>query len=110
MTQPARNAQSNDLLAANEDGSVVHTVKSRALSRRSDVPLGPALDNLRSAWWIVTMYPTSDQPVCYVLTLEEVKQYAHEDTKNGKSSFWLPFKEFTQPEFENAWHRLEAPA
>ena len=105
----ARNMRGADLFAANEDETVVHPIQSKALSRRSDVPLGSSLEKLRSFWWVVTMYATAERPVCYVLTLDEVKRYAHENSKDGKSSFWLPFKEFADARFENAWDRLTTP-
>ena len=102
-----RNARGADLYAANDDESVVHPVQSKALAKRSDVPLGGSLDLLRSAWWVVTMNATSEEPTCYVLSLDDVKGLAVENVKQGKSSFWLPYKAFSAPEFENAWHRLE---
>ncbi|WP_211365062.1 hypothetical protein [Rhodovulum strictum] len=102
-----RNARGADLYAANDDETIVHPIQSKALSKRSDVPLGSSIGSLRSPWWVITMNAHADEPECYVLSLDEVTTLAVENIKEGKSSFWLPFKSFTRPEFKNAWHRLE---
>ena len=101
-----RNARGADIYAANDDETVVNPIQSKALSKRSDVPLGASLINLRSPWWAVTMYANSDEPVCYILSLDEVKSFAVENTKDGKSTFWLPYRLYAKPEFKNAWHRF----
>ncbi len=105
-----RNARGADIFAANDDESVVDAIQSKALSRRSDVPLGSKLQTLRSPWWIVTLGPNSDKPDCFVLALEEVKASAVQNTKEGKSTFWLPYRNFTRTEFREAWHRLGRPS
>lgn len=103
-----RNARGADLYAAGQDESRVIAIQSKALSKRSDVPLGASLDNLRSRWWVITLYANTDEPSCYILTLDEVKANAAKNTnKAGKVSYWLPSKFFMADIYKNAWQRLE---
>lgn len=96
------------MFAVNADESVVHPIQSKGLSNKSAVPLGTSLDRLRSRWWVITVGAGSDAPVCYVLTLDEVKERASQD--NGKNrAFWLETKNYMLPEFEEAWDRLGNP-
>lgn len=103
-----RNARGADLYAApvNDEVAVI-PIQSKALSKRADVPLGTNLDNLRSRWWIITVGANDDDPVCYVMTLDEVKALASSNTnKEGQISWWLPRKNYDKSEFPEAWHRL----
>ena len=104
-----RNARGADLYAAPaDDEDAVIAIQSKALSKRDDVPLGTNLENLRSRWWIITVGANGDEPVCYVLRLDEVHAHAVSNTnKDGKISCWLPRKTYEKPEFREAWHRLE---
>ena len=106
----ARNAKGSDLYCANDDESMIFGVQSKGLSKRSPVGLGANLDNLRSKWWIITIHAKQDNPVCFVMTLEEVKKMAFESdpkkSKVGAVSHWLPQKAYDRPEFKEAWHRL----
>lgn len=82
-----RNARGSDLIVTNDDESVYFGVQSKALSRRSAVPLGLRIENLRSDWWVITVHANTDSPVCYVLRLDEVRALAVQD-KNG-GAWWL---------------------
>lgn len=103
-----RNARGADLFAApadDEDGVI--PIQSKALSKSTDVPLGSSLDKLRSQWWIITVGANSDDPVCYILTLEEVRSLATSNTnKEGRMSWWLPRKHYATASFKEAWDRL----
>ncbi|WP_181418633.1 hypothetical protein [Pseudoroseicyclus aestuarii] len=101
-----RNARGADLYAAPFDNEeAVIPIQSKALSKRAAVPLGTDLGRLRSPWWIITLGANDDNPVCYVLTLDEVKTLASRD--NGKNrAYWLEAKDYRKPEFREAWHRL----
>ncbi len=107
-----RNARGSDLIAINDDETVTLGIQSKALSKRSAVPLGLNLDTLRSAWWVITIRATTDSPTCYVLRLDEVRALAGQD-KNGGAR-WLEPKHYDKDEFRDAWHRLgmvqESPA
>ena len=105
-----RNARGADLYAATDDETRVLPIQSKALSKRDPVPLGSSLDNLRSAWWVVTINANTDAPKCYVLTIEEVKANAHRGVNAaGTVSYWLQPKSYALPIFLEAWDRLGSP-
>ena len=105
-----RNARGADLYAASKDEARVLPIQSKALSKRDPVPLGGSLDKLCSHWWIITINANSDLPICYILTLEEVKAAAHRGVnQSGKVSFWLQPKSYALPDYQEAWHRLGEP-
>lgn len=101
-----RNARGADLYAAPVgDENAVIAIQSKALSKRASVPLGTDLDRLRSRWWVITVGAKDDDPVCYILTLNEVKTLASRD--NGKNrAYWLEAKNYDKSEFREAWGRL----
>jgi hypothetical protein len=105
-----RNARGADLYAATDDETRVLPIQSKALSKRAAVSLGSSLDNLRSAWWIVTINANTDTPKCYVLTIEEVKANANRNVNvAGTVSYWLEPKSYALPIFLEAWDRLGSP-
>ncbi len=105
-----RNARGADLYAASDDESRVLPIQSKALSKRNPVPLGSSLDNLRSQWWIVTIHANTAAPICYVMTLEEVKAAAHRGINAaGTVSYWLQPKAYVQLHYQEAWERLGSP-
>lgn len=108
VSMTTRNARGADMFAINADESVIHPIQSKGLSKKSAVPLGTNLDRLRSRWWVITVGAGSDTPVCYVLTLDEVRERASQD--NGKNrAYWLEAKNYMLPDFEEAWDRLGDP-
>ncbi|WP_425050472.1 hypothetical protein [Psychromarinibacter sp. S121] len=106
----SRNAKGSDLFCANDDESIIFGVQSKGLSKRAPVGLGGDLANLRSDWWIVTVGAKGDTPVCFILSLDEVKQLCFQSdpskSKTGAQSYWLQPKAYDQPHFREAWHRL----
>jgi hypothetical protein len=105
-----RNARGSDLYAASDDESVVLRIQSKALSKKSAVPLGQSLDSLRSDWWIITVNANTPSPICFVMTLVEIKGVAIRNVnRDGKVSYWLEPKSFMLPNFEEAWDRLGSP-
>lgn len=106
-----RNARGADLYAASDDETRVLPIQSKALSKKDPVPLGRSLENLRSPWWVITVGANSDRPICYILTLEEVKAAAHRgENANGVVSYWLQPGSYIVVDFEEAWHRLGEPS
>ena len=106
-----RHANASDLYASNADKTLVLHIQSRALSRRGDAGLGRSLDTLRPQWWIITVNANSNSPDSYILTLDEVKAAAASNTnKRGVVSYWLPYKKFAVPKFQEAWARLDSPS
>jgi hypothetical protein len=105
-----RNARGADLYAASSDEETVLAIQSKALSKRSPVPLGKSLDNLCSKWWIITINASDDVPKCYVMTLDEVKLSAHRGVNAvGTVSYWLQPKSYALAQYDEAWHRLGDP-
>ena len=106
-----RNARGSDLYAASEDESVMLRIQSKALSKKSPVPLGGSLGTLRSDWWVITIEANTASPSCYVMTLDEVKAAAHHGRNEaGKESFWLQPKSYMLPAYHEAWERFGNPA
>ena len=106
-----RNAQGADMYAASPDETVVLPIQSKGLKKRDSVPLGKDLDRLRSDWWVITVRAMDVEPVCYIMTLEEVKARATQDTKG---SWWLcpaipkyAHITYETDEYREAWHRLD---
>lgn len=108
VMQTIRNARGSDLIVTNEDESLFFGVQSKAISRRYSIPLGLALDSIRSDWWVITLFPNSEQPVCYVMSQQDVRELAKQD-KGGKQSFWLDPPAFDREEFKEAWARMGSP-
>jgi hypothetical protein len=105
VTPTIRNARGSDMFVTDEAEKVKFGVQSKALSKRHSVPLGLNLDILRSEWWIITVHANSDSPVCYIMRLEEVQRLATQDSKQG--NYWLIARSYDQPEFREAWHRID---
>lgn len=106
--QTVRNARGSDLIVTNSDESLFFGVQSKAISKRYAISLGLSLDTIRSDWWVITLAPNSEHPVCYVLSQQEVKSLAKQD-KGGKQAFWLEPPAFDRAEFKEAWERMGTP-
>lgn len=100
-----RNARGSDLIVTNGAESVFFGVQSKALSKRNPIPLGLSLDTLRSDIWVITVNANSDAPICYVLSLDDVKRIAARD-KGGQQAFWLETRDYEKDEFREAWGRI----
>ena len=70
----ARNAKGSDLFCVNDDESIKFGVQSKGLSKRAPVGLGTDLKNLRSEWWLITINAKQENPVCFILSLDEIKK------------------------------------
>ncbi|MBX3074683.1 hypothetical protein KF913_12210 [Candidatus Obscuribacterales bacterium] len=101
----ARNAKGIDALIYNQDCSRTFGVQVKALSKRSPVPLGTNLDRLIGDFFIVCRN-VNQEPECFVLTPEEVRNLAHRGEKDGKVSFWLQPKQYDVTQFKDAWSRI----
>ena len=99
-----RNARGSDLIVTNDDETVYFGVQSKALSKRVPVPLGLSLERLRSVWWIITINANTDNPVCFILQLDEVRALAFRSRDAG--AYWLQPNAYDRAEFREAWHRL----
>lgn len=82
-----RNARGSDLIVTNAEETVFFGIQSKALSKRDPVPLGLDLELLRSEWWIITIHARTENPISFILSLDEVRSLAfHSKTGNSK---WL---------------------
>ena len=104
-----RNARGSDILATDAAESVFLGIQSKALSKRNPVPLGTDLAKLRSDWWVITIHANTDQPICFIMTLDEVRELAHRGEKDGRVTYWLQPKAYDHEAFRNAWDRLGTP-
>ncbi|MGO6736512.1 hypothetical protein ACCS71_14270 [Rhizobium ruizarguesonis] len=107
----SRNAKGSDLFCANDNETIFFGVQSKGLTKRDPVGLGTNLANLRSDWWIITIKAKTDAPVCFIMTLDEVKELCHHSnpakSRTGATSIWLQPSAYDQPQFREAWHRFE---
>jgi hypothetical protein len=104
-----RNARGADLYAASEAERVL-AIQSKALSKRTTVPLGSSRDKLCSPWWVITILANTPSPKCFVLTLDEVRDNALKVANPaGVVSLWLLPKFYDQPAFAENWGRLGNP-
>jgi len=92
------------MFIANSDETLVLPVQIKAVGPTTNVSLGSDLARLATPWWIIVSNAYDKAPVCYVMTLDEVKAHAYVGKKNG--SCWLQRKFFTQHQYEEAWDRL----
>ncbi|MGI0524002.1 hypothetical protein [Rhizobium giardinii] len=106
----SRNSKGSDLFCANDAETILFGVQSKGLTKRDPVGLGSNLANLRSDWWIITIKAKTEAPVCFIMTLEEVKTLCHHSdpakSRNGSISIWLQPSGYDRPEFREAWHRF----
>jgi len=110
VTLTVRNARGADLYVADDAEAVIHPIQSKALAKRSPVPLGKSLAKLRSPWWALTVNALSEKPTCYIMTLDEVKAGAHRGvSSSGEESFWLQPNDFMKAEYQERWDRLGDP-
>lgn len=99
-----RNARGSDLFVANHDETLFYGVQSKALNKRQAVPLGRKIADLRSEWWVITIHANSDNPICFVMRLEEVRALAARDKNEG--AYWLEPSAYDRVEFREAWGRI----
>ena len=79
-------------------------MQSKGLSKRHAVPLGRSIDDLRSDWWVITIYANTDAPVCYVMRNEEVRRLAAQDVNGG--AYWLNPPAYDRAEYKESWDRI----
>lgn len=101
-----RNARGSDLIVTDVEETCFFGVQSKALSKRTAVPLGMSLGGLRSEWWIITVHANSDRPICFIMKTHEVRQLAAQDANGG--AYWLNPPAYDRDEFREAWHRIGA--
>jgi hypothetical protein len=104
----SRNARGIDILAYSQDASRRLTIQVKSLSKRNPVPLGSKLEFFFADFVVVCRYVDRDQPECFILTSEEVRQLAHRGVaKGGKESYWLQPKQYESEQFRDRWERIQ---
>ena len=103
----ARNARGIDIVAYTRNGVSFVGIQVKSLSKRDPVPLGSNLDNIIGDYWII-VFNVAKEPSTVVMTPNEVKALAHRSGREGNVSYWLEPKDYDNPEFKEAWHRIEA--
>jgi hypothetical protein len=106
----ARNAKGIDILAYSQDGQKRILIQVKTLSKKNPVPLGGKLDNLFADFVVVCVRSYSNEPDCFVLTPDEIKQLAHKGIKDGKISWWLQPKDYYCEKFKQKWDRIGSGA
>lgn len=103
-----RNARGSDLIVTDADETVFFSVQSKALSKRTAVPLGKSIETLRSDWWIITIHANADNPICYIMQRGEVRKLASQDANGG--AYWLNAPAYDRDKFREAWDRIRGTA
>ena len=106
VTPSTGNAKGLDFLVYGRDASRRLTIKVRALSRRAAVPLGATLDNLLADYLVVCSKVIEDNPECFILTQEEVRELANRNEKDGRVSYWLELRDYETEQFREKWGRI----
>jgi hypothetical protein len=117
-----RNAKGADLFAISADERIMHPIQVKAHAKKpQDTPLGLRPESYITPWWVFVAFALTPEPVCYVISLEEIRERMGRDpgTRSGKLEsdrlFWLhrryytPGSEAELIEARNAWHRLGEP-
>jgi hypothetical protein len=101
-----KDARGVDFLIYSQDTSRKLTIKVRALSRRAAVPLGTTLDNLLADYLVVCRKVIEDNPECFILTSEEVRELANRNKRGGRVSYWLELRDYESEQFRERWDRI----
>ena len=98
-----RYAKGPNVVIESEDTERTWSLKVRSLSKRDPVPLGkdPVID---ADWLIVCTKVREDNPRCYVLTPDEVRELATRD-KSGPN-YWLEQRHYDTEQFAEQWDRI----
>jgi hypothetical protein len=101
----SRNAKGVDILIFSQNASKI-SIQIKTLSRRNPVPLGTRLDNLIADYVVICVRNYPNEPVCCVMTPDEVKELAHRGEKNGKVSYWLQPPVYENDLYREKWERI----
>lgn len=102
----SRNAKGVDILILSQNASRKISIQVKTLSKRNPVPLGASLDNFIADYVVVCIRNSPDEPVCYVMTPDEVKEHAHRGEKNGRVGFWLQPPTYENDDYREKWERI----
>jgi hypothetical protein len=101
-----RNARGIDILIYDQDAERKLSIQVKSLSKPSPVPLGKHLDNLFADFVIICRNACDDQPECFILTADEIRDLAHRGEKDGRVSYWLQPPQYAVHDFCEKWDRI----
>ena len=102
----ARNARGVDIIAYNTGCTKLIGIQVKALSKKKNaVPLGNSLEKIMGDYWVIVTN-VIDEPVVFVMEPDEVRSLAERKEKDGKISYWLQYKSFINPRYEEAWETI----
>jgi hypothetical protein len=103
----ARNAKGIDIVIYSQDKPPrTQTIQVKTLSKGSPVPLSNNLDHLFANYVVICRHVIRDEPECFVLTVDEIRQLVHKGEKNGKISYWLQPRDYAAKKFLEKWDRI----
>lgn len=102
----ARNAKGVDILVFSQDATKKLSIQVKTLSKRNPVPLGGSLNSLIADFVVVCVRNYPNDPICYVMTPDEVRTLAYKGDKNGKISYWLQPSAYEKQDYKDKWDRI----
>ena len=102
----ARNTKGVDIIAFNQNTSRKIMIQVKTLSKRNPVRLGANMDNLVADYVVVCVRNYPNEPMCFVLTPDEVRKLAHKGEKNGRVSYWLQTSAHEADTYKEQWKRI----
>jgi hypothetical protein len=101
-----QNAPGIDLLARDANAERTLRIHIKSLSKRDPVPLGNSLDEIMGDWLIIITKVVTNEPQCFIMKPDEVRNLSHRGEEDGKISFWLHPRQYDITEFREAWARI----
>ena len=102
----SRNARGVDIIAYSRDATRFRGIQIKTTSKRNAVPLGNTSDKIMGDFWIVVNSAPDSHPSAYIFHPAEVLQFANRNEKEGKPSYWLEYKTYSQALYGEAWDRI----
>ena len=102
----SRNARGIDVICFSMDGTRTLSIQIKSLSKKNPVPLGTDLNKIMADFWIIVNDLNSDNPQSYIMRPKEVKSLAHRGEKEGRVSYWLQPKQYTEQIYHERWERI----
>jgi hypothetical protein len=102
----SRNARGIDLICFSMDGTRTLSIQIKSLSKKNPVPLGTDLNKIMADFWIIVNDLNTDNPQSYIMRPKEVKTLAHRGEKEGRVSYWLQPKQYTDQKYHDRWERI----
>ena len=98
-----RNAKGVDIVIFSLNSDKRYTIQVNSLSKKNAVGFGSELE-IMADFVIVCTNVLSEKPNSYILTSQEVKERITERRKNGKTSYWLQSKSYSDG--KDRWDKI----